>query len=135
MGKSDRLIMVVDDEPTMCHILERILFEEGYRVVVAMDGEKALKLFEEHNPDVVLLDLMLPGMNGREICRRIKEISATTRIIYLTAKAAPTDAAELKEFKTEADGYISKPATSRQILSAIQKVLASARDGGAKSSP
>ncbi len=126
MKKSDTLIMVVDDEPTMCRILERILLEEGYKVVVAMDGGKALKLFEEHNPDVVLLDLMLPGMNGREICRRIKQISVTTRIIYLTAKAAPTDSAERKEYRIEADGYISKPATSRQILSAIQKVLASA---------
>ncbi len=129
MVKIDKLIMVVDDEPTMCRILERILSGEVYKVVVALDGETAIKQLEEHNPDVVLLDLMLPGMSGREICRRIRKASATTKIIYLSAKAAPTDPAKLKEFKSEADGYIAKPATSRQILSRIQKVLASARGG------
>lgn len=130
MGKSDKLIMVVDDEPTVCHILERILSAEGYRVIVAMDGETAFKLFEEHHPDVVLLDLMLPGMNGREICLRIKEASQTTKIIYLSAKAAPADPLELREFKSEADGYIAKPSSRRQILSTIRKVLASNEDGG-----
>lgn len=125
MGKSDKMIMVVDDEPTMCRILERILSGEGYRVVVAMDGKKALKLFQEHHPDVTLLDLMLPGISGREICRRIKKTSPTTKIIYLSAKAVPTSTAELRELKSEADGYISKPATSKQILAGIKKVLGS----------
>ncbi len=130
MKKNDKLIMVVDDEPTMCRILERILSGEGYRVVVAMDGEKALKLFEEHNPDVVLLDLMLPGMNGQEVCRRMRELSAATKIIYLSAKVAPTDPVELRKFKGEADGFIAKPATSRQILLGIQKVLPVDEDEG-----
>lgn len=125
MKKSDKLVMIVDDEPIMCRILERILSGEGYKVVVSMDGQTALKLFEEHNPDVVLLDLMLPGMSGQEICRRMKEVSAATKIIYLSAKAAPTDPAELREFRSEANGYIPKPATIRQILSGIRKVLAS----------
>ncbi len=127
MVKSDILVMVVDDEPAMCSILERILLGEGYKVVVAMDGEAALKLFEEHHPDVVLLDLMLPGMTGQEICRRIKEASAATKIIYLSAKATPTDHAGLREYKSEADGYISKPASSKQILSGIREVLARVR--------
>ncbi len=94
--------------------------------MVVMDGGRALKLFEEHNPDVVLLDLMLPGANGRELCRRMKEASATTKIIYLSAKAAPEGTAELRELKNEADGYLPKPATTRQILSGIKRVLASA---------
>ncbi len=123
MGKSDKLVMIVEDEPTMCRILERILSGEGYKVVVAMNGQTALKLFEEHNPDVILLDLMLPGMSGQEICRRMKEASAATKVIYLSAKAAPTDPAELTELRSEADGYITKPATSRQILSKVSRVL------------
>ncbi len=135
MGNSDKLIMVVDDEPTMCQILERILSGEGYRVVAAMDGERALKLFKEHHPDLVLLDLMLPGMDGREICRRIRMDSQETMIIYLSAKAAPRGPGELKKFRSEADGYILKPATSKQILSGVKKALASARDRGKPSSP
>ncbi len=125
MGKNEKLVMVVDDEPTMCRILERVLSGEGYKVAVALDGEKALKLFEEHNPDVVLLDLMLPGMNGQEICRRIREVSETTKIIYLSAKAAPSDPAEFRDLKSEADGYLPKPVSSKQILSSVQKVLGS----------
>jgi len=115
--------MVVDDEPALCRILERIISGEGYKVIVAMDGEKALALFKEHNPEVVLLDLMLPGMNGQEICRRIKELSPVTKVIFLSAKATPKGTAELRELKSEADGYLPKPASSRQILSSIQKVL------------
>ncbi len=123
MGKRDKLIMVVDDELTMCRILERILLGEGYKVVVATNGETALKLFEEHTPDVVLLDLMLPGMNGQEICRRMQGASAATKIIYLTAKAPSTDPFELRKLKNEADGLIAKPASQKQILAGIQKVL------------
>ncbi len=123
MRKSDKLVMIVDDEPNFCSILKRILSGEGYKVVAATDGETAFKLFEECNPNAVLLDLALPGINGREICRRMKEVQIKIKIIYLSAKAAPIDTAELRELKSEADGYIAKPATSRQILSGIRKVL------------
>ncbi len=123
MSSDDALILVVDDEPTMCRILERVLTGEGYRVIVARDGEGALRLFAKHSPDVVLLDVMMPGINGRDVCRRIRESSATTRIIYLSAKAVPIDSVELKEFSDEADAFISKPATSKEILSTISWVL------------
>ncbi len=122
MKENEKLVMVVDDEPTMCRILERILIGDGYSVVVAMDGEKTLKLFEEHHPDVVLLDLMLPGMSGHEICHKIKELSETTKIIYLSAKAPPNDPVKFRELKSEADAYIAKPASSKQILTVIEKV-------------
>lgn len=135
MEKNDKLIMVVDDEPTMCRILERILSTEGYRVIAAREGKTALELFQKHSPDVVILDLMLPGMNGREICHKIKEASAATKIIYLTAKAAPTDALESRELKSEADAFIAKPASQKQITSGIRKVLASSEGSGGQVSP
>lgn len=123
MLNGDALILVVDDEPTMCRILGRVLTGEGYRVIVARDGKAALGLFAKDSPDVVLLDLMMPGINGREVCRRIRESSVTTRIIYLSAKAVPKASAEFKEFRDEADAFIPKPATSKEILSTIRGVL------------
>ena len=127
MSNSDKLIMVVDDEPTMGNIIERLLKGEGYRVAVAKDGKKAIELFEKQTPDVVLLDLTLPGMNGQEICCRMREMSETTKIIYFSAKAAPNDRNKAKALENEADGFIAKPATSKQILAGIQKVLESAQ--------
>ena len=127
MVKTNTLVMVVDDEPSMCDILQRILTKDGYKVITASDGKRALKLAKEKKPDVILLDLMLPGIDGREVCPRVREFSAASRIIYLTAKAAPTDPSELKEFLTEVDAFIAKPATSKQILSTASRVLIAAR--------
>ncbi len=123
MPSDDTLIMVVDDEPTMCRILERVLTEEGYRVIIARDGEAGLGLFARYSPDLILLDLMMPGINGREVCRRIGESSPGTRIIYLSAKAVRPASPEAKELRTEADAFIPKPATSKEILSTIRRVL------------
>ena len=123
MPNEDVLIMVVDDEPTICRILERVLTQEGYKVIVAGDGQAGLDMFGKHFPDLVLLDLMMPGINGREVGRRIRERSATTRIIYLSAKPVPADSPEEEEINSEADGFIPKPATSKEILSTIRSVL------------
>ena len=122
MVKRATLVMVVDDEPSMCDILQRILTKDGYKVITASDGKRALKLAKEKKPDVILLDLMLPGMNGREVCRRIRELSTKTQIIYFTAKIEQ-DPTKLKELRSEADAFIAKPATSKRILSTVSRVL------------
>jgi CheY-like chemotaxis protein len=116
-------VLVVDDELHLCNVLRRILEREGYNVITAPDGETALQFTEEEKPDVILLDLMMPGMDGREVCRRVREFSATTQIIYFTAKVMLTDPLELKELHREADAFITKPATSKQILSKVSGVL------------
>ncbi len=121
------LVLVVDDEPLMRNILRRILTEAGYKVIRASNGQAALKLVKAKKPDVILLDLVMPEMDGREVCRRVREFSTASRIIYLTGKAAPTDPSELKEFRREADAFISKPATSRQVLSKVSAVMKSTR--------
>ncbi len=123
MATTNPLVLVVDDEPQMCDALCRILEKEGYRVITALDGEAALGLIREEKPDVILLDLMIPGIDGREVCRRVRELPTASRIIYLTAKAAPTNPSESRELHLEADAFISKPATSRQILSKVSRVL------------
>ena len=120
---SNPLVLVVDDEHYMCNILRRILEKEGYKVITAPEGTTALKLTEENNPDVILLDLMMPGIDGREVCRRVRELFPAIQIIYFTAKVEPIDTLKLRELRSEADAFIAKPATSRKILSGISRVL------------
>ena len=123
MVTNSHKVLVVDDELHLCNILRRILEREGYRVITAPDGEAALRLTEEEKPDVILLDLMMPGIDGREVCHRVREFSAATQIIYFTAKVMLTDPLKLKELHHEADAFITKPATSKQILSKVSGVL------------
>jgi two-component system phosphate regulon response regulator PhoB len=123
MAAKSPLVMVVDDERHICNVLRRILQKDGYRVITAPDGETALGLIPEKKPDVILLDLVMPTMNGREVCHRVRESSADTKIIYFSAKVNATESSKAKEFHHEADAFIAKPASSRRILSSIRNVL------------
>lgn len=116
-------VLVVDDELHLCNVLRRILEKEGYQVITVANGETALQLTEEEKPDVILLDLLMPGIDGREVCRRVHQFSTVTQIIYFTAKVMPSDPLKLKELRREADAFITKPATSQQILSKVNGVL------------
>ncbi len=122
MVTSNTLVMVVDDELQMCNVLRRVLEKEGYEVITAQDGETALRFIPEKKPNVILLDMMMPGIDGREVCRRIRELSTKTKIIYVTAKVEQ-DPTKLKELRSEADAIIAKPATRKQILSTVSRVL------------
>ena len=126
MTKSSPLVLVVDDEPQLCEVLRRILEKEGYDVITTQDGETALRLIKQKKPDVILLDIVMPGMDGREVCRRTRELSTSTPIIYFTARAE-LDPLKLKELRHEADAFIVKPATGKQILSKVSKVLEGTR--------
>ncbi|HEY90885.1 MAG TPA: response regulator [Dehalococcoidia bacterium] len=123
MDKGNIEILIVDDEPCICSALDRILSIEGYRVRTALDGETALKLCREKSPDVLLLDLMMPGMDGREVCQRVRESGTATRIIYFTAKADNTDPPGLKQLRNEVDALITKPCSVKTLLSRLQNVL------------
>ncbi len=127
MKSSDPLVLVVDDEPHMCNALRRILEKEGYRVRTALNGRTALDLIKEKKPDVILLDILMPGIDGREINRRVRELSPITKIIYFTAKVEPTDPSMLKELRSEVDAFIAKPATTKQILSKVSGMLGHSR--------
>ncbi len=126
MVKTNPLVLIVDDELHMCNVLRRILKKEGYMVITAPDDKTALQLTRESKPDVILLDLMMPGIDGREVCQRVREFSTKTQVIYFTAKVEP-DPLKLKELRSEADAFIVKPATSKQILSSVNRVLEGAR--------
>ncbi len=120
-------VLVVDDELHLCNGLRRVLEKEGYEVSTAQDGQTALGLVDRRTPDVILLDLMMPGLDGREVCRRVREIAPATQVIYFTAKAEPVDATVLRQIRAEADAFITKPATSRQILAKVSRVLRQSR--------
>jgi two-component system KDP operon response regulator KdpE len=93
---------------------------EGYRVTCAATGEEALALLGKRPPDLVLLDIMLPGMDGFEVCRRIREVS-TRPIIMLTAKGANED--KVKGLRLGADDYITKPFSAQELLARVEAVL------------
>lgn len=120
-------VLVVDDERHLCNGLRRVLEKEGYEVSTAQDGLTALGMVDERPPDVILLDLMMPGLDGREVCRRVREVAPAIQVIYFTAKAEPIDATVFRQLRSEADAFLSKPATSRQILSKVSSVLRQAR--------
>lgn len=120
-------VLVVDDERHLCNGLRRVLEKEGYEVSTAQDGLTALGMVDERPPDVILLDLMMPGLDGREVCRRVREVAPAIQVIYFTAKAEPIDATVFRQLRNEADAFLSKPATSRQILSKVSSVLRQAR--------
>ena len=117
-------ILVVEDEPSLVDALEYALQAEGFDVVVSSDGEEAVRMFERERPDLVLLDLMLPGLSGTEVCRRVRASSAVP-IIMLTARDTEID--KVVGLEVGADDYVTKPFSMRELTARIRAVL---RRGG-----
>lgn len=114
-------ILAVDDDPTLLRFLAEFLEHEGFQVVKADRGQAALKLFFEERPDLVVLDLMMPGMDGWEVCARIREMSKTP-VILLTAKASEAD--KLRGFRLGVDDYVTKPFSLAELTARVRAVLA-----------
>jgi DNA-binding response OmpR family regulator len=112
---------VIDDEDAVQRLVRFPLEREGYRVLGASSGEDGLRLVEAERPDLVLLDLMLPGMDGIEVCRRLRVLSATLPIIMLTARDDEVD--KVLGLELGADDYITKPFSIREFRSRIRAVL------------
>jgi two-component system response regulator VicR len=113
-------ILVVDDERRYRELLEMDLSRRGYRVLQAADSAHALDLVQQGSPDLVLLDLMLPDIDGYEACRRIRELSAVP-IIMLTARAEEAD--KVRGLRAGADDYITKPFSAEELLARVEAVL------------
>ena len=113
-------ILLVDDDPQLIRLVRANLESVGYTVLVAMDAHSALELVDMETPDMILLDIMLPEMDGYEVCQRIREFS-TTPIIMLTAKVEDTD--KVKGLKLGADDYLTKPFSVQELLARIEAVL------------
>jgi two-component system response regulator ResD len=113
-------VLVVDDEPMVREVLARYLAKEGYAVDVAEDGEQALAACAQALPDLVLLDLMLPRIDGLEVFRRIRE-QAPTAVIMLTARGEETD--RVVGLELGADDYVTKPFSPREVVARVRAVL------------
>lgn len=113
-------ILIVEDDNVILRILELELKYEGYTFDVAQDGREGLELFEKNNYNIILLDIMLPSINGLELCRKIR-IQSNVHIIMLTAKRDVTD--RVIGLDTGADDYITKPFEIEELLARIRSVL------------
>ncbi len=117
-------ILIVDDEPDVLEFLEYNFKKKNYRVTTASDGQEALKMALRHTPDLILLDWMMPVMNGLEVCDTLRKMPdfSSTIIIFLTAKG--DDFSEIAAFRKGADDYIVKPSRPSVILARIESILA-----------
>jgi len=117
-------ILVVDDEPHMVRLVQANLKAAGYEVVSATDGRSALMMAERELPDLIVLDIMLPGVDGYEVCRRIREYSAVP-ILMLTARGSEIDL--LHGFDVGADDYLAKPFSVNELLVRVRAILKRSR--------
>ena len=113
-------ILVVDDDTNICELLRLYLTKEGYQVTTANDGEEGLDKFNQVKPDMVLLDVMMPKMDGLEVCRRIRKLG-NTPVMMLTAKGETFD--KVLGLELGADDYIVKPFETKEVVARIKAVL------------
>lgn len=118
-------ILIVDDDRTLLRFVSDYLEEEGYEVISADRGPKALRAFFESRPDLVFLDVMMPGMDGWEVCARMREM-ADTPIVMLTAKTGEPD--KLRGFRLGVDDYITKPFSLAELGARSRAILARTSD-------
>ncbi len=116
----DRKILVVEDEVKIAEVIVSYLENSGYHAIVAGTGEEALALYSEHQPELIILDLMLPGISGEQVCETIRKTSDVP-IIMLTAKS--DEDTIIGGLKLGADDYIAKPFSPRQLIARIEAVL------------
>ncbi len=120
MEKSKPLILAVDDNPQNLQLLGKLLSENDFDFGVAQNGEQAINFLNRNHPDLILLDIMMPGMDGYEVCRRIKSNYRTRHIpiIFLTAKTEPDDV--VKAFEAGGVDYVTKPFHTAELLARVK---------------
>jgi len=119
-------ILVVDDEPAVRDSLDRALRLEGYKVDLAADGAEALSSLEGESPDAVVLDLMMPRVDGLEVCRRMRAAGDRTPVLVLTARDAVTD--RVKGLDAGADDYLVKPFATEELVARVRALLRRGRE-------
>jgi len=122
-------ILVVDDDLHIRELLDLYLQKEGYTVIHAGDGNEAIALVKEHKPDLILLDVMLPGRSGLQVCQELRSISGVnmTPIIMISAKGEDMD--KITGLDIGADDYIAKPFSPREVLARVKAVLRRSSEG------
>ena len=117
-------LLIVDDDTTLLRFLRDYLVEDGFEVVTAERGQKALRIFFEERPDLAILDVMMPGMDGWELTARLREL-ADVPVILLTAKTSESD--KLRGFRLGVDDYVTKPFSLAELGARVRAVLARSR--------
>ncbi|MBL0059093.1 MAG: response regulator [Elusimicrobia bacterium] len=129
MNDTRARVLVVEDDPATAELLSSILGEEVYRISLATNGPSALQRAREERPDLILLDVLMPGMSGFEVCQRLRQDPATCLlpIVILTALGETKD--QVTGFKLGADEYISKPFNPAELLARVERTLRRSREG------
>ena len=115
------LILLVDDEPNIVELAQLYLEREGYRIISASDGKAALAAVEQHRPDLIVLDLMLPEIDGLEVCRTLRGKKDAVSILMLTARDEDID--KILGLELGADDYLTKPFNPRELVARVKAVL------------
>ncbi len=124
MSSVHKRVLIADDEPNILISLEFLMKREGWQVSVARDGNEALAAIQSQRPDLVLLDVMMPGKSGFEVCQAVRadESLAGVKILMLTAKGRDTDVAQGQGLG--ADAYVTKPFSTRELAAKVRELLA-----------
>jgi DNA-binding response OmpR family regulator len=119
----EKEILIVDDEPNVVVAIQFLMQQQGYKVLIAERGEDALDLIYQYKPDLVLLDIMLPGIDGYEVCEivRLNPNYRNVKIIFLTAKGREVEIA--KGLALGADAYITKPYSNAELVAKVKELL------------
>ncbi|MBM2805605.1 MAG: Response regulator [Deltaproteobacteria bacterium] len=130
MSNAAHKILVVEDEPDIRKLVQYNLLQERYKVLEAEDGEQALKIIQRDKPNLVILDLMLPGLSGIEVCKLLRERPDTAKlpILMLTAKAGEAD--RVLGLELGADDYLAKPFSPRELVARVRAILRRANGAG-----
>jgi len=118
-------VLVVDDDPTVSDVVRRYLERSDFDVTLAVDGQQALAAAAQHRPDLVVLDLMLPGLDGLEVCRRLRTRDPDLPVVMLTALGEESD--RVLGLSLGADDYVTKPFSPRELVLRVQSVLRRSR--------
>lgn len=125
MKKEDKpkKVLLVDDEPNILVAIEFLLTKEGYSVQKAFDGHQALQKADAFRPDIIILDVMMPGFNGFEVARRIRNIEGNeeVRIIFLTARGTHED--KMKGYSTGGEYYLTKPFDNEELIEIVNELV------------
>ncbi|WP_375561347.1 response regulator transcription factor [Bernardetia sp. OM2101] len=115
-------ILIADDEPNILLSLDFLMRKNGYEVFVARDGKEAVEIIKKQKPNAVILDIMMPEMDGYEVCQFIRnnEELKSTKVIFLSAKTQPSD---IEKGLKMADSYITKPFSTKDIVNEVKKLL------------
>ncbi|MHA1546342.1 MAG: phosphate regulon transcriptional regulator PhoB, partial [Alphaproteobacteria bacterium] len=127
---TDPLVLIVEDEPAQLEVLTYNLKSEGFRLAHASDGEEALLITDELQPDLIILDWMLPNVSGIEVCRRLRAQAQTKTIPIMMLTARGEEADRVRGLETGADDYIVKPYSVSELIARIRAMLRRTRPGG-----